>query len=364
MHLVESLYIHFPFCKHLCNYCDFYKAIPQDFGQDLLNFHQLFEREWTEHQKLMLEEKVQMKSLKTLYIGGGTPSLWKEEGALFLKNFLQQNQLDFDPEYEFTMEVNPATWTDQGLSAWRESGVNRFSIGVQSYREDFLKILDRVHDLSEVKKTLQYFSNIGVNYSIDLMLGLPHSEELKRDVIEELKALLNYGPSHFSVYILTVKPQYKHYSHLPSESYIENEYLKVAEFLKSYGFVHYEVSNYALPQKESQHNLQYWKGASVAAIGPSATGFFHQENQALRYKWKTTDHAFERERLTEKELKFEQIYLGLRTTLGLKESNLSVQNVAVCDAWISRKLATKSEGFYRLNSNGYLLLDSLILELN
>ena len=364
MHLIESLYIHFPFCKHLCNYCDFYKTIPQNFSQDLNNFHSLFEREWTIHEELLAKENAQFSSLKTLYIGGGTPSLWKEDGALFLRNFLREKHFNFASDYEFTLEVNPATWTDQGIQAWRETGVNRFSVGIQSFREDFIKLLDRVHDLSEVKKTLQFFSDKKVNFSADLMLGLPHSRELKRDVISELSQMLDYGPSHFSVYILTVKPQYKLYSHLPDEVYIEEEYLKVADFLAKHGFNHYEVSNYALVGKESLHNLQYWKGSSVAALGPSATGFINQEDKALRYKWKTSDSALEKEVLNQKELTFEKLYLSLRTNIGLEMSQLTDRNKSVVYKWIDRHLATQENDRVRLNSRGFLLLDSLILELN
>jgi oxygen-independent coproporphyrinogen-3 oxidase len=364
MHLIESLYIHFPFCKHLCNYCDFYKNIPQNFSQDLKTFHSLFERQWKIHQELLSKEQARFSNLKTLYIGGGTPSLWKEDGALFFRKFCAENNLNFASDYEFTLEVNPATWTDEGILAWLQSGVNRFSIGVQSYREEFIKLLDRVHDLNEVKKTLKYFADQKVNFSADLMLGLPYSKELKRDVISELKQMLEYEPSHFSVYILTVKPQYKLYSYLPDEAYIEEEYLKVAEFLSLHGFVHYEVSNYSLPGKESRHNLQYWKGSSVAALGPSATGFLNQGERGLRYKWKTSDSSMEQEQLTLKELNFEKLYLSLRTNLGLDIDQLNSHNRSIVTNWIGRNLAIQEKQKIYLNSRGFLLLDSLILELN
>lgn len=363
MNLVNSLYLHFPFCKHLCNYCDFYKTIPQNFGQDIDTFHQLFTTQFSQHEKLMREYNLEFSPLKTLYIGGGTPSLWGEKGAHFLRDFLAQNNLSFQPDYEFTMEVNPATWTEASIEAWRKTGVNRFSIGVQALREDFIKILDRVHDLEEVYKTLRFFRDLRMNFSLDLMLGLPKSSELKRDVIQELQEMLEYNPSHFSVYILTVKEQYKHFSDLPDEDYIEEEYLKVSTFLKQQGFGHYEVSNYALPGKESHHNLQYWKGASVAALGPSATGYFRLKDKALRYKWKTSQPLFETELLGIDEMKLEKIYLALRTNLGLSLRDLSDYNQVRCESWAGRGLATVDNEIFRLNAKGYLLLDSLILEL-
>jgi len=128
------------------------------------------------------------------------------------------------------------------------------------------------------------------------MLGLPFSSDYKRDVIAELNEMLSYQPSHFSVYILTVKNNYTHFSELPNEEWIENEFLRVSDFLRQSGYRHYEVSNFAKASKESRHNLAYWKSQTVAALGPSATGLLADDR--IRYKWKTKEALYEREDLT------------------------------------------------------------------
>lgn len=362
---IESLYLHFPFCAHLCNYCDFYKKIPQDRVQDFRSFHQLLEQSFIEHEKLMKTSGYSWAPLKTLYIGGGTPSLWGIEGSLFLKNFLNQNNIALDKNCEFTLEVNPGSWSKELIDAWESVGVNRYSLGVQSLSGEMIKNLDRVHSLDDVFETLSFFSSYKKNFSVDFMLGLPNSINLKRDIIHELNEVLKYGPSHFSVYILTVKNNYVHYDDLPKEEWIEREYLEVADFLKSHNFDHYEVSNFSLKDKYSRHNLNYWKSSTVAALGPSATGFFSESK--LRYKWKTKDATFEIENLTDKEFEIEKVYMGLRSFTGLDIYSMS-SNKDLIDGlvtkWTSHSWAVlDKDNYIRLTSKGYLLLDSLINDL-
>lgn len=357
MKKIESLYLHFPFCRHLCNYCDFYKNIPEDYTRDVNSFHQLLANSMTRHKQFIQERGFVFSSLKTLYIGGGTPSLWGKNGALYLRKFLKDEAINFAPDYEFTLEVNPGSWNEESVIAWSETGVNRFSFGMQSYNEVFLPILDRVHSLNEATETFKFFSKNKANYSIDLMLGLPFSQENKRDVIDELKKVLEFDPKHFSIYILTVKPQYKYFNNLPSDEFIEEEYLKVSDFLRANGFGHYEVSNFALPKYESQHNLRYWDSQTVAALGPSATGLLMEENHAYRYKWKTTSADFELEELDEKALKLESIYLNLRTNKGL-ELQSSMLNLV--QNWERQKLAQIINDRVILTPRGFLLMDSMI----
>ena len=293
---IESLYLHFPFCRHLCNYCDFFKKVPQNRSLELSDFHRYLDSSMLEHQKLMESSGYSWAPLKTLYIGGGTPSLWGEEGASFLQSFLKKYQIELDPDCEFTLEVNPGSWSEEGLNQWRALGANRFSLGVQAMNEKAIVALDRVHNLEDVKETLKYFQKHQLNFSVDFMLGLPFSSDYKRDVIAELNEMLSYQPSHFSVYILTVKNNYTHFSELPNEEWIENEFLRVSDFLRQSGYRHYEVSNFAKASKESRHNLAYWKSQTVAALGPSATGLLADDR--IRYKWKTKEALYEREDLT------------------------------------------------------------------
>ncbi|RPJ78432.1 MAG: radical SAM protein, partial [Alphaproteobacteria bacterium] len=235
--IIDSLYIHFPFCAHLCNYCDFYKRVPSDKAQDFKNFHLYLEESFQLHQNLIEKHGYSWAPLKTLYIGGGTPSLWGVEGSQFLKNFFENKKIKLDPNCEFTLEVNPGGWNEDVLNSWQKLGANRFSLGIQSLNKEMIKFLDRVHSIEDVHETLKYFQDHRLNYSVDFMLGLPFSSPYNRNVIEELDLALKYGPSHFSVYILTVKDNYKFYRDLPDEEWIEDEFLKVSDYLTQKGFL-------------------------------------------------------------------------------------------------------------------------------
>jgi len=162
-----------------------------------------------------------------------------------------------------------------------------------------------------------------------------------------------------------VGKNYPHYGSLPSEEVIEEEFLLVAEYLKSLGFNHYEVSNFALPGFESKHNLAYWKSESVAALGPSATGLLKKEDGAFRYKWKGKEPDFIPEVLSETDLKLERIYMRLRTFLGIESSWFSPEVVQeLLLRW--RKagyLESYGKGVIRVNSRAYLVLDSLMNDL-
>lgn len=361
MKKIDSLYLHFPFCKHLCNYCDFYKKVPKNRTEEISDFHRYFEEAYLEHQKLMEKYGYSWVPLKTLYIGGGTPSLWGMEGKNFLKEFFEKYKLELAPDCEFTLEVNPGSWTDEILNQWELIGVNRYSLGIQSLDGQVIKNLDRVHTIDDVFETLEYFSQKNANFSVDFMMGLPFSKELNRNVIEELERVLKYHPKHFSVYILTVKNNYTHFENLPSEIWIEKEYKDVANFLSSKGYLHYEVSNFALLGFESKHNLNYWKSKTVAALGPSATGFLAEER--LRYKWKTKEAKMELENLEISEFKLEQLYMSIRAE-GLNLKKLIEENSewkTLSEKWVVSGLAKIDvDKNLKLTSQGYLLLDSLM----
>jgi oxygen-independent coproporphyrinogen III oxidase len=364
MKILESLYIHFPFCRHLCNYCDFFKQVStgESRPHDIAGFEKELTKSFDEHYNFLSKNSYSLSKLKTLYIGGGTPSLWGSNGPHFLKEIFQKYNLSFDPSYEFTLEVNPGSWTEDDLSEWVSFGVNRFSLGIQSTDATFLKLLDRIHNVDDVFHTLDFFNRFNMNFSVDLMLGLHESEKYKRNIKRELLDLLKYSPNHFSVYILTVKDNYTHYKNLPSEEWIEREYLEVSNLLKNHGYNHYEVSNFALEESESKHNLSYWKSNSVGAVGPSATGLLAEDK--IRYKWKTKDQIFDTEKLTDEEFNLESFYMRLRTNLGINKDFFIDNNVLdLLDLWSSKGLITESLGVIYTSSRGFLLLDSMMDEL-
>ncbi|MDO9184048.1 MAG: coproporphyrinogen-III oxidase family protein [Bacteriovorax sp.] len=358
---IDSLYLHFPFCSHLCNYCDFYKKVPQNKTLDYQKYHDYLESSFLVHKNLIEKYGYSWSPLKTFYIGGGTPSLWGKEGKIFLQNFLNEKNIQLDPECEFTLEVNPGAWDEEVLSQWRSLGVNRFSLGVQSLQKEMITYLDRIHSIEDVYTTLEYFRDNKLNFSVDFMLGLPFSKEYKRDVIKELQIALSYNPNHFSVYILTVKDNYTHFNNLPDEEWVEHEFLLVADFLKANGFEHYEVSNFSRPKKQSEHNLNYWRSHSVAALGPSATGFLFEDR--LRYKWKPNQPEIELEFLTEEEFNLEKIYMAIRSQVGLNMDDFPKSLEGVVINWKEKLLVTEENKIIKLTSKGYLLLDSLMNDL-
>ncbi len=358
---IDSLYLHFPFCSHLCNYCDFYKKIPQNKELDYQAYHSYLEKSFESHKNLIESSGYSWAPLKTLYIGGGTPSMWGSEGKKFLENFFKEKNITLDQDCEFTLEVNPGAWTDEVIKDWRSFGANRFSLGIQSLDPQMIKYLDRVHSIKDVFDTLEYFKYNDLNFSVDFMLGLPYSNQLNRSVINELKKTFEFNPSHFSVYILTVKDNYIYYASLPDEEWIEREFLDVSKFLKDKGFIHYEVSNFSKPGKQSQHNLNYWKSKSVAALGPSATGLLSDDR--IRYKWKPNKPEIETEILTEAEFQLEKIYMAIRSEEGIKISDFPDDFKKVLSQWKLRNLATEKNNIVRLTSKGYLIVDSLINDL-
>ena len=359
---INSLYIHFPFCRHLCNYCDFYKNIPKDKELEYSAFETSLIEGYAKFFEEFKESHYEVTSLNTLYLGGGTPSLWDERGALFLQNFLLERNIDLSANCEFTLEVNPGGWTEKGLSKFREIGANRFSLGIQSLNPNFIKIIDRIHNVDDVFETLTYFMEKKLSYSVDFMLGLPYSEKYSRDIISELEEILSFNPEHISLYILTTKAGYIHKDHLPDDEYIEKEYLEVSKYLKEKGFDHYEVSNFSHPGKESKHNLKYWESQSVMSLGASATGFLKKDS--IRYKWKVSSSEFVKEHLSEDELKLEEIYMSLRINRPTDLGKYSSNKVLIDELLVSWKkldyLDECSGHSIILNSKGFLVLDSLM----
>lgn len=365
-HQLNSLYVHFPHCRHLCNYCDFFKSVPNDFDEARETFQSRLEAQWERHEKWLLEQAYHFGPLETLYFGGGTPSLWDVAGAKWFEAFMLK-RLSLANNCEWTMEVNPAAWSEEGLSAWENLGVNRFSMGIQSYDERYLKVLDRVHNLSDVESLLERMKN--KHFSVDLMLGLPFTGEWQRDLKQEISRLVDSRAEHFSVYILTVKSNYKHFKNLPSEEAIEAEFLLTSEELKSHGFEHYEVSNFAKPGARAKHNLRYWQGQSVGALGPSAVGYLAATGK--RYKWQPQHDDFDLEELTANEIALEKLYLSLRLNDGIKNfsERLQEQDRArfeqMRDAWNSRGWLAPSlaKGDLALSPRGFLMMDSVVTDL-
>jgi oxygen-independent coproporphyrinogen-3 oxidase len=359
------MYLHFPFCQHLCNYCDFYKHKLESDNQ-VKQFEELLDKQFDFQKQFLSDYNHKLGLLKSFYIGGGTPSLWKQRGIDYISKKLQNRELQLDSDCEFTIEVDPDTWTEEEIDGWLSIGVNRFSVGSQAFSDKYIKIMDRTHLLEDVEKTIKYFSDRGLNYSVDLMLGLPNSEE--RNIVNELRELLKFKPKHISVYILKTRKNYPLNAALPDDERIREEYLEVSKKLVMNGFDHYEVSNFARDGFYSKHNIKYWNYDSVAGLGPNATGLLVENDKALRYQWKSVTVGVEKEELEGSSLLIEKLFLGLRFKNGFNPKTLfkKINDHKKLDGLF---LKWKDLGYLNQESNsdsinlsalGYLMCDSLI----
>ncbi len=355
---VTGLYIHFPFCIKKCNYCDFHSKSLSEGRLDQL--HLDYQKQLEMVNALHEENRIKFGKLDTIYIGGGTPALWGREGRRFLAQFLKQFQ--WDENTEFTIEVNPKSTTIDEIHEWCDIGVNRFSVGVQSLDDTLLHYLDRVHSADEAKDLLRQMGRSGINFSADLMMGLPFSSN--RDLIAEAAQLVDLGANHISSYILTVGDNYVHHKSLPSEEQIEQEFLGLSDFMAIQGYEHYEVSNFARKGFRSKHNLKYWNSDSVGAIGPSASGLIALKERHLRYKWELSKCQYSLESVEGEDLKLERFYMAFRSAIGIPLSFFEgEEGMSLIRKWKHEGLVRQYLGRVAATPRGFLLLDSMIDQL-
>lgn len=260
---VRHLYVHTPFCAKVCPYCAFYVHLGG--GDAQREFVAALRAEWS---RARIEFPL---ALETIYFGGGTPSILSAE---LFSEVAQELSLE-NHVREFTLEVNPATVTLEKAAAWRAAGVNRISLGAQSFDADLLKTLGRQHAPGDIAETCALLRAHGFgNINIDLMFALPAQSESKWE--ETLQAALACAPQHVSAYALTYEEDTPFFEKLQRGEWRQDEEREIAMFertravLGAAGLVDYEISNFARPGFESQHNLGYWRGADYLGLGPSA----------------------------------------------------------------------------------------------
>ena len=306
---ISSLYIHIPFCESICDYCDFAK---------LQYFHNFAEQYLIALEK-ELHDVVINKDLKTIYIGGGTPTS--------LSNTQFEKLLSMVESYakkakEFTIEANPESLSLSKIKLLKKYHVNRVSIGVESTDDRILKAINRKHTFEDVKKVVNNLKENGIeNINLDLIIGLPNVT--RKMLIKDIKNILSLNPKHISAYSLTVHEHTKFYLDgviEPDDDYAYESYKKINKLLENSGYSHYEVSNWAKKGFESQHNLTYWKNQRYYGIGLAASGYIGD----IRYKNTTNFQqyiSFKNEKETEKvsldDEKDYEIMLKLRTKHGI-----------------------------------------------
>ncbi len=265
-----SIYIHVPFCKSKCPYCDFYSAKPRE--ESVLGQYE----KAVCARLFSYAEKYGRRTVGTVYFGGGTPSVF---GAARLCRVLDAVKAAFAvcADAEITAECNPGDVDRAFFETLRAGGFNRISMGMQSANADELRVLGRRHDAETVRRAVQAARAAGIgNVSVDLMLALPHStcETLRRSI----DFCADIGAAHVSAYILKIEPGTAFASRaetlgLPDEDGTADQYLFAVERLASHGYAQYEISNFTRPGFESRHNLQYWRCGEYLGIGPAAHSF-------------------------------------------------------------------------------------------
>src|SRR5262249_52341407 len=318
---MPHLYIHVPFCQRRCSYCDFSIAVRKRIPAP-------------EYVNVILKEaeSVRDQEWETIYFGGGTPSLLPPDAvATLISHFIPRTTSDARRTIEVTLEANPEDVTPDHARAWYAAGVNRVSLGAQSFDDGVLRWMHRSHDASRIGAVVHALRGAGIeNISLDLIFALP--DELHRDWERDLDMALALRPSHLSLYGLTVEPRTpldrwisRGATNAPDEERYAEEYLAAHERLSVLGYQFYEVSNAALPGYRSQHNSAYWSGKPYVGLGPAAHSFDGRTRRWNLRAWEAYRRAIaagpspveSEETLTEEQRELERVYLALRTVEGL-----------------------------------------------
>lgn len=345
---MESVYIHIPFCKHICSYCDFPKVLHIDSFVD--DFLESLQRE--------IEDNYDGERIKTIYIGGGTPSCLTKRERIKLFRILEI--FNRDPNCEYTFEVNPNDIDEDLLDDIVAGGINRVSIGVESFDPDNLKILEREIDYDDLEKKLELIRRRGIkNINLDLMYAIPNEKinTLKQD----LKKLIKLNPTHISTYSLILEDHTKLKNdkiELVDEDTDRKMYDLICEKLKKEGYIHYEVSNFAKEGYESVHNLNYWNNGEYYGFGLGASGYkdaFRYTNTKNLHEYIEGKYKQESYLLTYKDQMDNEIMLGLRKLKGISVDdfyNKYGQNIQ--DIYPVKELINSKDLIYK---NGYLFIN-------
>jgi oxygen-independent coproporphyrinogen-3 oxidase len=361
------VYVHIPFCARRCSYCDFAIAVRKVVPVD--DYLRLLERELD-----LRHGEDSPWPVQTIYLGGGTPSRLGSDGITRLMAAVRA-RVTLDPNAEITIEANPDDVTVEAATAWRAAGINRVSLGAQSFDNRALEWMHRVHNSDSISVAFEALRRAGFeDVSLDLIFALPVS--LDRDWRNDLSKAIALGPSHVSLYGLTVEPRAPLGRWVARgevvealEEHYESEFLLADEMLSASGFEHYEVSNFAKPGHRARHNFSYWRGVAYAGLGPGAHEFAPPErrwNVGAYAEWERrlnggVDPLEGSESLTDENRIAEGVYLGLRTADGL---TVGAAEAAHAQPWIEAGWATLGSGNrLSLTPTGWLRLDSLAADL-
>ena len=353
------IYLHIPFCKQKCSYCNFHFSTSFSLKDEMLSA--------IKKEIQLRHNELENKTLKSLYFGGGTPSVLSVDEIKSLLDEIQK-YFSFDNNIEITLESNPDDLNKNFLKELSQTEVNRLSIGTQSFYDEDLKLMNRAHNASEAESSIKRAQDFGlVNISIDLIYGSPTSNfEIWKD---NLSKTIELQVPHVSSYALTVEPKTALEKWIengkirsPEETEQNQEFYYMKDFLKDNGFDHYEISNFGKPGFHSKHNSAYWKSEPYLGIGPSA----HSYNGHLERSWNIANNPIyiknlnqnilpiEKEILTEKDRFNEMIMIGLRTIWGVDLNKFNQNFSSEVIDYLNQEIKSKIESGILEIENNYL----------
>lgn len=365
-----GLYIHFPFCRKACHYCNFH------FSTQLKNIPQIV---WGINREIELRKDYLVnRQLASIYFGGGTPSLMDYSTLSGLFATIEKH-FQFSEDMEITIEANPDDITPDRVRIWSDLPINRISLGIQSFNDEDLKYMNRAHQAKEAHESIEMLKAGGFdNLSLDLIFGAnTTTDEIWR---HNLMTAISYGVQHLSCYGLTVEPRtaLEHKIRTGKEQGLDDQkaakqYLLLMNLMEDKGWHHYEISNFSQTGYEAQHNRSYWNGVPYLGIGPSAHSFDGKSRQ-----WNISDnqryikflesnpnegYLYEKEDLSLQEKYNEQLMLGLRQSKGVKMGELVSESLAAVRVWKQSGHLIEIDNKLVLSATGKILADKIISDL-
>lgn len=373
-HSMAGIYIHIPFCRKACHYCNFHFSTSQ---QRIPEMVEAIRKEAGIRRDYLAER------IDTIYFGGGTPSLLLTDEV---KNTIEtlKGLFEVDENAEITLEANPDDISEEGLRAWMEAGINRLSIGIQSFFEADLQWMNRAHTAEQAGNCIALAQKTGIhNISIDLIYGTPSLTDESWE--KNVQTAFSLNIPHLSCYALTVEPKTALAKMIATHQLPDvdadkqaRHFALLTQWLAEAGFEHYEISNFALPGFRSRHNSSYWEGTPYLGLGPSAHSFngssrqWNVSNNSLYLKaLETGTVPFEREQLTSVQQLNEFIMTRLRTMEGIPLARVrenwgeEKMNALILSAQkhIGQGQLILSNGFLQLTAGGKFLADGIAADL-
>ena len=323
--MLTSLYIHIPFCKHICTYCDFHKEVAT-LEKKKAYLNALIEE--------ILEVKESIRNIKTIYIGGGTPSNYSIKDLTRLFQTLS-SVIETNNDLEYTIEVNPDDITKEYAELFKKYGINRVSMGVQTINKENLSYLRRTHNEDDIKNAISYLKEAGIsNISIDMIFNIPNQTMKQLD--EDIAFVLNQDIKHISYYSLILEEKSILYQQvLQNKITIKDQdvegdmYVKVIDALTNNGYNHYEISNFSTQGFESEHNKTYWTNKDYLGLGSGAHSLignkrFNNVSNVRRYIEGVTTKTPYKEEYDRFELE-DEVMMGLRLLSGISIEDINMK---------------------------------------